>query len=190
MGSNLSLPERRWPGSKRSPRPSSELSPAESAVLMIGALSVVTGIVHVGIAASDFQLSPSYTPPIAMMAAFQLGWGGLVVLRPSRGALIWGAAGNALIVALWIASRTVGLPIGPQPWVPEPVGVIDVIAAVAESVVVLAASCVVLAARSNTARRLVPRIAPALLGVLFVSVLYGLGGGGHIGGGGAIWLCG
>lgn len=190
MRSILSLPRGRALHNERSPRPSTDLSAAESAVLLIGALSIVTGIIHVGIAANDFQLSPSFTPLIAMFAAFQLGWGGLAVLRPSRGALIWGAAVNAAIVALWIMSRTVGMPIGPQPWVPEPVGVVDAIAAVAESVVVLATSCVALAARSLLARRVVPRIAPLLLGVLFISILYGVGGGGHIGGGGAIWLCG
>jgi hypothetical protein len=124
-----------------------------------------------------------------MLAAFQLGWAALVVLRPSREALIWGAAANGVIVALWVMSRTVGVPVGPQPWVPEPVGAVDAIAA-AECVIVLAASCVVTAVRSAFARRAVARMAPLLVGVLFVSVLYGVGGGGHIGGGGSVWLCG
>jgi hypothetical protein len=104
--------------------------------------------------------------------------------------LIWGAGANAAIAAIWVTSRTVGLPIGPQPWVAEPVGVVDAIAVVAESIVVLAASCVALAARSSLARRTVSRMAPVLLCVLFIGVLYGVGGGGHIGGGGSIWLCG
>lgn len=32
------------------------------------------------------------------------------------------------MVLLWVASRTVGLPIGPSTWTPEPVGAIDTIA--------------------------------------------------------------
>jgi hypothetical protein len=171
-------------------RRSNEMSPVETAALLIGALSILTGIIHAGIAANDFQLAPAYTPPIAMIAAFQIGWGALVVRRPSHGALISGVAANALIVAVWIVSRTFGVPIGPQPWVPEPVGVVDLIAAVAGAVVALAASCIALSGRSSAARRVIPNLAPLLLGVMFICLLYGIGGGGHIGGKGAVWLCG
>jgi hypothetical protein len=187
VSSSLTFPFARGSQDERG---SDELDGASSALLLLGALSAVTGVIHVGISASDFQLSSAYTPPVAMFAAFQLGWGALVVLRPSRGALLWGAGANAAIAAIWVVSRTVGLPIGPQPWVPEPIGVVDVIAAAAESVVALASACVALSARSALARRTASRMAPALLAVLFVCALYGTGGGGHIGGGGSVWLCG
>jgi hypothetical protein len=189
MRSILSLAGGRALRDEGPPRRSNDLVATDSAVLLIGGLCMVAGIMHVGVAANDIRLSSSSTPLVAMLAAFQLGWAALAVLRPSRGALIWGAAVNAAIVALWVTSRTVGVPIGPQPWVPEPVGAVDVIAVLAESVIVLAASCVVLAARSELARRSVPRIAPLLVGVLFISVLYGVGGVAHVGGGGSVWLC-
>lgn len=44
-----------------------------------------------------------------------------------------GVAGNAAIVALYLATRTVGIPLfGPEAGEVEPVGVIDVISKVAE----------------------------------------------------------
>jgi hypothetical protein len=183
-----SLPRAPAPGAD-GVRPASDVAAAESSVLLIAGLCAVAGIMHIGVTASDLQLSSPYTPLVAMIAAFQLGWTALVLMRPSRGALILGASANAAFVALWVTSRTVGVPIGPLHWVPEPVGAVDVIATVAESVIVLAASCVVLGARSALARVAVVRMTPLLLGVMFVSVLYGLGGGAHVGGAGSIWLC-
>jgi hypothetical protein len=170
-------------------RPASDVATAETSVLLIAGLCALAGIVHIGVTASDIQLYSPDTPLVAMIAAFQLGWAALVLLRPSRSALVLGASANAAFVTLWVISRTVGVPIGPVHWVPEPVGAVDVIATVAESVIVLAASCVVLGARSALARLAVARMAPLLLGVMFVSVLYGLGGDAHVGGAGSIWLC-
>ena len=123
-----------------------------------------------------------------MIAAFQLGWAGLLIARPSRGALLCGALVNAALIVLWIVSRSAGLPIGPQPWVAEPLGTVDAIAAAAEAVIVLAASCLLLARRSRAAQNAIPRLTPLLLTVMFVCVLYGLGSGAHVGGG-SVWLC-
>ncbi len=187
MGSSLSSPCARDLREEQ-PRPRSELLAAETATLLIGALSILTGLVHIGIAAGDVSQSSAYTPLVAMIAAFQLGWAALVIARPSRGALLCGALVNAALILLWIVSRSAGLPIGPQPWVAEPLGSADAIAAAAEAVIMLAASCLLLARRSHAARSAIPRLTPLLLTVMFISVLYGLGSGAHVGGG-SVWLC-
>jgi hypothetical protein len=59
-------------------------------------------------------------------------------LRPRFAAAIGVASLGAVIV--WIVSRTVGLPTGPQPWTPEAVGLADVVSCALEIglVVVLA----------------------------------------------------
>jgi hypothetical protein len=158
-------------------------------ILLIAGLSAIAGLIHLDVAARDLHGSSPYTPLVWMMATFQICWAVLAARRGSRGILIWGIAANVAMVALWVTSRTVGVPIGPHPWAPEPVGAVDAIAVVAESVIVLAAGCVVMAPRSALARSVVARLAPVLVGLIFVGFLYGLAGGSQAGGGGSIWLC-
>jgi hypothetical protein len=159
----------------------------DSVALLTAALCALTGVIHVGVTVSDLQQSSSYTPLVAMIAAFQLGWPVLLLLRPSRGALIGGAGVNAAFVVLWVLSRTVGIPVGPHPWVAEPVGVADTIAAGAEGAIVIAAACLLLARRSAIAAGALARMAPLLASVMFFSVLYGVGGG--VRAGGSVWIC-
>jgi hypothetical protein len=46
----------------------------------------------------------------------------VVLWRPSRLWLWLATAGNALVVVVYVASRTTGLPIGPDVGHPEPAG--------------------------------------------------------------------
>lgn len=66
----------------------------------------------------------------------------LWMLEPSAQAIRTGIAGNLGIIGLWILSRTIGLPIGRQPWVPEDIHSTDIMATALEVVVVL--SCAAL----------------------------------------------
>jgi hypothetical protein len=50
------------------------------------------------------------------------------VVWPSRSACLVGIVGNGAMVAVWAVSRTAGLPIGPEPWTPEAIGALDVVA--------------------------------------------------------------
>jgi len=69
----------------------------------------------------------------------QLAWAALLLRRTTRTLLKLGVVGNAVCVALWAVTRTVGLPFGIIPG-PEQVGGWDV-AAVTWEVVVVAACC-------------------------------------------------
>ena len=65
----------------------------------------------------------------AIVASLQLVWAEQVRQRPDdRRLLIAGAIGNLGVAAVWVASRTSGLPIGHHPGVPEPVGIKDLLA--------------------------------------------------------------
>ena len=70
------------------------------------------------------------------LAAVQLAVGAAVVLRPGR--LTWLAAAVVAAgpIALWVVSRTVGLPVGPEPGVPEALGMADLACAVLEAAAV------------------------------------------------------
>jgi hypothetical protein len=77
--------------------------------------------------------------------AAQLAWAAVLVRRPSRVVLWLGAAGNLAIVAIWIASRTRGLPFGPEAGEAEAVTLTDLLATASELVVV--AGCTILLLR-------------------------------------------
>jgi len=62
----------------------------------------------------------------------QLIWAAVVLWRPSRLWLSLGIAGSALVLAVYVASRTTGLPIGPDIHNPEPVGGLDVVSGILE----------------------------------------------------------
>ncbi|GAC1423115.1 MAG: hypothetical protein NVSMB57_15990 [Actinomycetota bacterium] len=67
----------------------------------------------------------------------QLAWA-LALLGPRRPWLLEaGIVGNASIVALWIVSRTVGLPMGPMRWTPEHIDANDLIATLLEILVLV-----------------------------------------------------
>jgi hypothetical protein len=84
----------------------------------------------------------------------QLAWAVWLVLRPSRILLQVGAVGNLLIAALWAEDRIWGLPIGPDPWAPDPVGFADSVASAFELLLVI---CAVLLLASPARRTLQDR---------------------------------
>ena len=64
----------------------------------------------------------------------QLVWAALAPRRRDTRLLWVGLAGNLLVLALWLVSRTVGLPFGPEPGEVEPVGAPDAVASALEAV--------------------------------------------------------
>jgi hypothetical protein len=70
-----------------------------------------------------------YAVFFALLAPAQFAWGLLACRRPRPRLLAIGAIGCLLVVAVWVMSRTTGMPIGPDgAWTPEPIGAIDAIA--------------------------------------------------------------
>ncbi|WP_242702207.1 hypothetical protein [Arthrobacter cavernae] len=67
-----------------------------------------------------------------ILAAAQLAAGVLVLLRRQRTVLLAAAAVSIVPLVLWLHSRTVGLPFGPEAGVPEAVGLADCAASLLE----------------------------------------------------------
>jgi signal transduction histidine kinase len=122
---------------------------------LLMACSVGAAVVHADVITSHFQVSALYGWFFVLSALTQLAWGLLVVRQPDRALLATGAVGNGLIVVLWLATRTTGLPIGPTPWQAESVGGFDVLATLLE--LALVAGSVVLLAGTTGARRSLPK---------------------------------
>ncbi len=170
---------RRLVGLGQSP-PGSSDKPAgyttrETILLLVAAVAFIGGLIHIGAAVDHFSEFPLYTLVFGLLATVQMTWAALILRGPSRRVLLFGCAFNVGVIALWGASRTIGVPLAPRAWVPEAVGVADLVETVGECVTVLAALSVVMSPRLPIARRVTERIAPVLLAMLLVSVLYGAG---------------
>jgi hypothetical protein len=98
------------------------------------ALSLATALLHLDVVGEHFR---EYRPAgefFAVVAALEAAWAVAIVARPNRGALLAGVTLNLALLSLWGLSRTLGVPVGPAPWVPEPVGALDLACAGLEAV--------------------------------------------------------
>jgi hypothetical protein len=119
------------------PLPLSRTSPR---ILSIGPLAVLS----LGAAAIHFAVMPEHFAEwwafgvfFGATGWFEALWAVGYVTMPTRRIAALGLVANVATVLLWAASRTVGLPIGPEPWVPEPVGLPDLVATLLEGILVL-----------------------------------------------------
>ena len=114
-------------------------------------LLTVAGL-SAGAAGIHFAVAPAHLAEQALEGYFFVGvaiaqalWAILVPRYPHRRLLAVGAAANLLVAGLWLVVRLRGLPIGEEPWTPEPFGFTDTVAAGFE--VAIAASVLLLVTR-------------------------------------------
>jgi hypothetical protein len=120
-----------------SPRPGRE---RRSLVVSAGAASVGAGAIHAAVVPEHLEEAWLFGAFFVACALFQFAWAGAISLSSSP-VLSWaGMLGNGAMVAIWTASRTIGLPVGPEPWTPEVVGVLDLVATGLELFIVAAAA--------------------------------------------------
>ena len=101
--------------------------------------SAAAATVHFAVLTEHVEESWLFGCFFAVAGAAQVVWALLVLSRASPRVLAAGAVGNAAIVALWAASRTVGLPLGPHAGEAEAMRIADVVATGFELCVVLGA---------------------------------------------------
>jgi Na+-transporting methylmalonyl-CoA/oxaloacetate decarboxylase gamma subunit len=141
-------------------------------LLVLCGLSWAAGLIHVAAAVTHLDEYALYAIFFEALAVVQFGWGVALYRSPSRRLLVFGAVLSVLVVALWVVSRTAGLPIGPEPWRPEAVGALDALASADEAL--LAA---LTAARLRGSGR--PLGHAAALGLILLSSLALAGGPVH-----------
>lgn len=130
--------------------------------------SLAAAAIHLGVAPSHFR---EYAPAGTFMLAvglFQLGW--LVIARgaPSFEQVRVATIVNLAVVWTWIASRTIGLPFGPTPWMAEDVHAADLVATAAEMLIVWAGAAWARPGLPRPGRRM---LALARLSALLVIVI-------------------
>jgi hypothetical protein len=100
-------------------------------------LSIGAGVIHAAVVPEHLAEAWTFGAFFILVAAFQIGWAIMVVLRPSTIAFATGAVANGAIIAVWALSRTIGLPIGPEAWIPETMSTVDVTATLMEVLLVV-----------------------------------------------------
>jgi hypothetical protein len=117
----------------------------------LAALSVGAAAIHFAVVFEHFAEYTLYGVFFLVLSWAQLIWPAVLCWRPSRPWLWLGIGGNALVLAAYVASRTVGLPFGPDLHNPEPVGALDVVSCVLEAALI--AGCAALLWRPSLADR-------------------------------------
>jgi hypothetical protein len=140
--------------------------------LLAAGLAFGCALIHLQAAADHLDESRLYAVLFVGLGAFQAGWGVVMMRRPSRAAIWTGVASSVLVIAAWVASRTVGLPLGPDTAGPEAAGVLDVLATLDEAVIVALLLAALGPPRARTAWVLQ---ALGLLLVLFSSLVLAAG---------------
>jgi hypothetical protein len=141
---------------------------ARLAVFAAGLLSAAAATIHLAVLKMHFDEYTLFGLFFVAAGTSQLAWAVWLVLRPSRRLLELGAVGNLLIAALWAADRIWGLPMGPDPWAPDPVGFADSVASAFEFALAL---CAVLLLVSPAPRTLQARGTGRAAGPVLVVVV-------------------
>ena len=104
-------------------------------------------------------------------AIAQAGFAALVVLRPTRGLLLTGIAGNLAIVGMYILSRTNGVPLGPHTGRPEAAASLDLAVTAAELGVIVASLALLPPLAARRAGTVLVVAGSALWGARFTGLL-------------------
>src|SRR5215831_4938493 len=121
----------------------------------LAALSASAAATHFAVTFEHFAGYLWYWVFFLVVAWAQIIWAAVAVLRLPRWWLWLGIAGNAAVLAVYLASRTTGLPFGPDQGHTEPFGALDVVSALLE--LALIAGCAALLWRPSLASRPVRR---------------------------------
>ena len=119
-------------------------------------LSMAAAAIHFAVMGEHFAEYAAFGVFFSVVAWAQAVWAVGVIVRPSRRLLLWGLVGNALVILVWLSSRTTGLPIGPEAGAPEPAAFIDVLSTIIEVAIVAGTAMLVLRGRPTPSMRGLP----------------------------------
>ena len=117
------------------------------AQVSLAALSMGAAAIHFAVMGEHFAEYAAFGVFFSAVAWLQALWAIGVIALPSRRLLVAGVLGNALVVLVWLCSRTIGLPIGPEAGAPEPAAFVDVLSTILEVAIVAGAAMLVLRGR-------------------------------------------
>jgi hypothetical protein len=156
----------RWNLTRPAPRPvpasgtraDPDRNPAR-VLSVIAMASIAAGAINLAAAATIGSSDAQYLAFFTVVGVAQLIWAAAALVWAPRWWLALGAAGNLVVAATWVVSRTIGLPFGPAAGITLPAHFPDSLATALEVVVVVGAAA--LLARGQGPARSVVR-SPAI----------------------------
>ena len=115
--------------------------------------SLAAAGIHFAVMGEHFEEYFLFGLFFSLLGWFQGLWALGIVVSPSRRMLVAGLGVNALVVVIWVVSRTSGLPFGPEPGAPEPVAFLDVLSTLLELVIVVTTTALLRRGRTSTDRK-------------------------------------
>ena len=132
------------------PRADPDRNPAR-VLSAITLASIAAGAINIAAAATVARGSAQGLAFFVVVAAAQLAWAAVALVRAPRWWLALGAAGNLVVAATWVVSRTAGLPAGVfGGGTTLPAKFPDTLATVLEAVVVIGAGALMVRGRGLT----------------------------------------
>lgn len=105
-------------------------------IVPLATSSLAVGLIHLAVTSDHLAEDLAAGLFFVVLAIFQSAWGVFFARHPEPGPAAIGLALNGLVILLWLITRTVGLPFGSHPGVPEPMAVADVFATGFEAFIV------------------------------------------------------
>jgi len=96
-----------------------------SLVLVMAGLSAGAAVIHLVAAPNHYDEIGDLAAGFLVAAAFQTWWAVACLAGPTRRTMAIGLLGNVAIIAAWMYTRTIGLPVGPFAGSAEPIGLPD-----------------------------------------------------------------
>ena len=120
----------------------------------VAAFSMVAALIHLWVTPEHFEEWWGYGTFFLVAAIAQGAFGVALLRRPRRLLLLLGLGGNVSIVALYLVTRTVGVPLfGPNAGEIEGLGAMDLCATVSELAIFIGTGAVLLRGLSLQMRR-------------------------------------
>ncbi len=182
----LGVPTGTGPGTTPIERPLALSIPVAVAV----ALSLGAAAIHLAAGPSHVEELGDLGLGFYWAALFQAGWAVAYAVRRSHAVAWVGIVGNVAIVGAWLGSRTLGLPVGSEPWRPEAIGVPDLTTVIFQGILVGILAFATIGSRRSSVPRRTSRSGAAglvagvpIVGILFLAttlaVASAAGGHGH-----------
>jgi hypothetical protein len=153
---------------------STERAPAIRAAAALSFTAALIHASHASVAPARFDEYWGVTAFFVVVAALQLAWAGIAGLGAvNRRTLALGALGNLAVALIWLASRTVGIPIGPEAGEVEGVGLHDSLATLDELAIATLVGLQLLPTRGSADRSWLLGAAWALAAISLVGAFVG-----------------
>jgi hypothetical protein len=102
-----------------------------------GFASLGAGLVHLAAVSEHVAEWWLYAVFFLVLGVVQIAWAVQAMEGDSLPVPSLFATVNAAVIGLWLVSRTIGLPVGPEPWTAEAVGAADLLCTALEAVVIV-----------------------------------------------------